>query len=74
VDSDVALGGGLSFSINTLIGRRDEPLLELIARRVASSMADAGLKKSLLITLALRNHSKEVVKPILDAVEANKVW
>lgn len=74
VDRDVALGGGDSYTIDTLLGRRDDPVLELIARRVATSMADASAEKSLLIALALRNHGKDVVKPVLDAIDANKVW
>jgi proteasome assembly chaperone 3 len=74
VRRDVALGGSESFTITTLVGRRDEPILELIARRVAASMAAAACAKPLLIALALRSHALEVVKPILDAVEASKVW
>jgi proteasome assembly chaperone 3 len=64
----------VSFSVNTLMGKRDEPVLELCARRVAEQMLDAGCTKSLLMTLALRDHSPSVLAPIIAALEAHKVW
>lgn len=70
----MALGGGVTFAVNTLIGRREEAMLELCARRVASSMAEKGCSKPLLMAIALRQHTSESVKPILDTIEEHKVW
>jgi proteasome assembly chaperone 3 len=70
----VAFGGRVSFSVSTLVGKRDEPVLDLCARRVAGMMVDAGRPKPLLIALALRDHSASILRPILEAIEALRVW
>jgi hypothetical protein len=73
VEREVSLGGGESFAVEVLIGRRDEAILELCARQIAASIAST-CTKSLILAIALCDHSIGVVKPILDAIEANKVW
>lgn len=74
VGRDVALGGGETFAVDTLIGRRDEPMLELCARRVAGSMANGGCTKALLMGIGLRQHTRESLKAMIDTIEENKVW
>jgi Proteasome assembly chaperone 3 len=74
VEREVSLGGAESFAVDVLIGRRDEEVLDLCARRVAASMAGAGCTKSLLLAVALRSHSLDVIRPILEAIELHKVW
>lgn len=39
---DRALEGGMTFSISTVMGRRDEPLLEVAARQLAEALSLAG--------------------------------
>lgn len=42
---DAALDGDTTFSVSVLLGRRDEPGVELLARQVAAMAAAAGINK-----------------------------
>ena len=35
-------GGGVTFDIATMVGRRNEPLLTIAARQLAQGVSDAG--------------------------------
>lgn len=39
---DRALEGAMTFNVTTVMGRRDEPLLEVAARQLAEALSDAG--------------------------------
>jgi len=63
--------GAPTYSATVLLGRRDEPLLPLCARRIVES---GGLEVPLVLCLALREHSAAAVRAIADAVAADNVW
>jgi len=74
---DVTQDGFLqnSFSTTTLLGRRDEPLLEICARRLMELMAQAGCRRPLLLTLGLKNNCAATLKSILELIMfRGKVW
>ena len=43
---DRALEGAMTFNVTTVMGKRDEPLLEVAARQLAEALADAGCSRS----------------------------
>ena len=52
-EKETVLGGGSTYRVDTLLGRRDEPLAELCARQLAERLSDAGCASPLLLCLAL---------------------
>lgn len=61
--------GHATFSASVLLGRRDEPLLELAARQLVEAAAEAGSKKPLTVALGLKRHTLEGVKQLVAAVK-----
>eukprot|EP00457_Paulinella_chromatophora_P015996 gb/GEZN01016714.1/.p1 GENE.gb/GEZN01016714.1/~~gb/GEZN01016714.1/.p1 ORF type:complete len:155 (+),score=25.10 gb/GEZN01016714.1/:126-590(+) len=47
-----------TYHVQTLLGRRDDPLLTLCARRLIQNMAESGCNKSLLLSMSLLPPSK----------------
>ena len=70
------VGGGSTYRVETLLGRRDEPLAELCARQLAERLDAAGCDRPLLLCLALERDAltPAAVKQVLQAVEQHPVW
>lgn len=70
------LGGGTTYRVETLVGRRDDPLPELCARQLVERAAEAGCTRPLLLCLGLRpgGSSLEAVRQIVGLVLDNPVW
>lgn len=66
--------GGDSYSITVLIGKRDEMMLELIARRIIGDMVTRGCRKKLLLSAAFKDHALSLVDPVVDAVLSLRTW
>ncbi|EFJ38758.1 hypothetical protein SELMODRAFT_402918 [Selaginella moellendorffii] len=58
--------GELSYSVNVLMGRRDEPLLVACARQLIELISNSGSSRSLVLSLGLKDHSQET--KIFDSV------
>lgn len=68
------MGGTSSYSVTVLMGKRDEMMMELCARRVLAQMDEGGCEKKLLMSMALKNHSMQHVDAIVNTIMENKVW
>lgn len=73
-EMDTAVGGNQSFSVTVLVGKRDETMMELCARRIMADIVKDGSSKPLLLSLALKSHSLQLVEPIVSKIVENKVW
>lgn len=73
---ETVLGGGSTYRIDTLLGRRDEPLPELAARQLAERLAAAGCDRPLLLCLALQRAAltPAAIKELLAQVMEHPVW
>jgi len=71
---DKAQDGTTSYSVNTLLGKRDEPLLEIAARQIVEQLSRVGEKRPLMITLGLKKHTPANLKTIVKLVLENGVW
>ncbi|KAL9234717.1 hypothetical protein vseg_009555 [Gypsophila vaccaria] len=63
-----------TFNISVLIGKRDEPMLGVCARKLIENISDAGSSKSLILSLGLKDHSADSIKAIVSAVTENRIW
>jgi len=73
-EQELPLGGPESFHVQTLMGKRDIPELELCARQIIALMATDGCTKPLLISLALKDHSMETITAIVNQMKEMRVW
>ncbi|XP_023525404.1 uncharacterized protein LOC111789023 isoform X1 [Cucurbita pepo subsp. pepo] len=63
-----------TFSVSTVFGKRNEPMLIACARQLIEQISLSGSYKPLLISLGLRDHSVETMRGILSAVSENRLW
>lgn len=68
------VGGAASYSVTVLMGKRDEMMMELCARRVLAQMDEEGCEKRLLMSMALKRHAMQDVDAIVRTIVENKVW
>ncbi|PRW61483.1 Proteasome assembly chaperone 3 [Chlorella sorokiniana] len=75
-EKETVLGGGSTYRVDTLLGRRDEPLAELCARQLAERLCDAGCDRPLLLCLALERATltKAAVQQVVQQVLEHPVW
>ncbi|KAI0566704.1 Proteasome assembly chaperone 3 [Gracilaria domingensis] len=71
---EVTIAGAESFSVQTLIGIRDIPELELCARTIIAKISENGCAKPLLVSLALRDHSMRTIRAVIEKVTELRVW
>ncbi|KAL4423788.1 hypothetical protein ABPG75_001089 [Micractinium tetrahymenae] len=73
---ETVLGGGATYRVETLLGPREQPLLELCARQLAERLAAAGCDRPLLLCLALTREAltRQGVQQVIDSVLAHPVW
>ena len=73
-------GSSGTYRLDTLVGSRDDPALDLCARQLAQLVAEAGCSKPLLLCLGLRRHAgstqaaAQAVRELLEAAKAHPVW
>ncbi|KAA0037528.1 uncharacterized protein E5676_scaffold808G001170 [Cucumis melo var. makuwa] len=63
-----------TFSVSTVFGKRDEPMLVACARQLIEEISVSGSYKPLLISLGLKDHPVETMKGIVTAVTDNRLW
>lgn len=70
----MTVGGAESFVVKVLLGKRDIPEMELCARTLMSKMAKDGCTRSLLISLALKDHSMQTITGVIKKIQELRVW
>lgn len=80
---ETVLGGGTTFSTDTLLGARDDPVPELCARQLVERLSQSNCDLPLLLCLALKRDpggeidvtkQKDLVHGVVDACTANPLW
>jgi proteasome assembly chaperone 3 len=71
---DTAFDGSTTYSTSVLMGKRDEPALILCARRIVEDAGQAGYAKPMVICLALKEHSPQMVRAVVQAVGQRSPW
>eukprot|EP00244_Chara_vulgaris_P003309 TRINITY_DN15964_c0_g2_i1.p1 TRINITY_DN15964_c0_g2~~TRINITY_DN15964_c0_g2_i1.p1 ORF type:complete len:127 (+),score=19.85 TRINITY_DN15964_c0_g2_i1:129-509(+) len=69
--------GPKAFQVDTILGKRDEPLLTVCARQLIEKMSMAGSRSPhlpLLLSISLKNHSPATIKGVIALVEQNRIW
>ncbi|GMH43866.1 hypothetical protein BSKO_11800 [Bryopsis sp. KO-2023] len=72
--AEPSFDGETTFSVSTLMGKRDEEELTICARRIIESAAQQGCNKPFTICLGAKRLTLKGVKSIVDAVLENRVW
>ncbi|KAL3624249.1 hypothetical protein CASFOL_033065 [Castilleja foliolosa] len=57
-----------TFTVSIVFGKRDEPMLVACARQLIEHISNSGSRKSLVLSLGLRDHSMGTLKGIVSAV------
>ncbi|KAF8056346.1 psmg3 [Scenedesmus sp. PABB004] len=70
---DSTLEGKTTFSTAVLLGKRDEPLLTIVARQLVELAHGKGINTPLLCCLALKQHTPEGVRQLLAAVREREL-
>ncbi|XP_057751450.1 uncharacterized protein LOC130969640 [Arachis stenosperma] len=63
-----------TFNVSVIFGKRDEPMLAACARQLIEKISLSGSSKPLVLSLGLKDHSKETLKGIISAVIDNGLW
>ena len=71
---DMAAGGHQTFTVTVLVGKRDETMMDLCARRIMAEMVKDGCNKQLLLSMALKDHSMSLVPALVGEIVDRKVW
>lgn len=69
----MTISGDPNYSITTLIGKRDNAILNIYARQIIELVGTSS-SKPVLLAVALVDESKSALKTILEILEKNKVW
>lgn len=70
------MGGACTYSVETLLGPREQPLAELCARQLAEQLAAAGCDRPLLLCLALERQAltRQAVQQVISLVLEHPIW
>ncbi|KAL5723690.1 hypothetical protein ACHQM5_007060 [Ranunculus cassubicifolius] len=63
-----------TFSVSVILGKRDEPMLVASGRQLIEHISNSGSSRPLILSLGLKDHSKETLKGIVSTVIENRVW
>jgi len=68
--------GSYTYETRTLIGKRDDPVLGVYARRLMESIVMSGSEKTLLLAICIVEEGKtpEVFHEVIEAVMSIKTW
>ncbi len=67
--------GGKLYQVNTLMGRRDDPLLSIYARQILEKLSATSDKPLLLaISLSPEGRSTETFQAVLNKLYENNTW
>lgn len=63
-----------TFSVSVIFGKRDEPLLVACARQLIEHISGSGSSRPLVLSLGLKDHSRETLKGVISKVIENRLW
>ncbi|GBG60454.1 hypothetical protein CBR_g5628 [Chara braunii] len=69
--------GPKAFQVDTILGKRDEPMLTVCARQLIEKISMAGSRWAhlpLLLSISLKDHSPAMIKGVIAFVEENRIW
>ncbi|CAL5228718.1 g11901 [Coccomyxa viridis] len=72
--AEAVLEGRHTFTVETLLGRRDETTLTICPRALSEKLLDAGCSRPLLLCIGLRDHSRDAMRSIIQEVLAHPLW
>jgi len=65
--------GETTFSVETLLGKRDDPALVVCGRQIAEDIVLRSTKP-LLLSIALKENSQATIREVVEAIKANRIW
>eukprot|EP01087_Luapelamoeba_hula_P017879 TRINITY_DN5684_c0_g1_i1.p1 TRINITY_DN5684_c0_g1~~TRINITY_DN5684_c0_g1_i1.p1 ORF type:complete len:167 (+),score=44.90 TRINITY_DN5684_c0_g1_i1:23-502(+) len=74
VNTDIAgveAGGDAHYSVNTLLGKRDDPVLTLYAQQLAAVVNTTSVTRSLLLGISIKDNSLPTLNEVVKLVKAN---
>lgn len=69
----MTISGDPNYSISTLIGKRDNTILNIYARQIIELVGKTS-SKPILLAVALVDESKTTFKTVMEIMENNKMW
>mmetsp|Transcript_20290 Transcript_20290/g.51379 ORF Transcript_20290/g.51379 Transcript_20290/m.51379 type:complete len:126 (+) Transcript_20290:86-463(+) len=63
-----------TYTTTVLSGKRDEPLLQLAARRIVENAASVGCMRPMIICMGFKDHAPQVMKEVVQAVSEDNIW
>lgn len=75
-EREEVLGGGATYHVHTVLGRRDDPTPELAARQLCATLSDSGCSLPLLLCLAPASSPlpPQDLRAMLEQVARHAVW
>lgn len=67
-------GAQMTFSVNVLMGKHDESMLQACARQLIENISHTSSSRPLLLSVGLKDHSVGTLKGIVAAVCEHKIW
>ncbi|EFJ49745.1 hypothetical protein VOLCADRAFT_104190 [Volvox carteri f. nagariensis] len=71
---DATFDGRTTFSISVVLGKREDPTLELAARQLVQQLGELGHSRSITLCLGLRDLSPSSVRELVGAVREDHAW
>ena len=72
---EASLTGEKTYHTRTLLGKRDDPMLDVYARRIVNDISDT--ERPLLLGICLKSHDEEdaaLFESIITKVDEIKTW
>eukprot|EP01113_Clastostelium_recurvatum_P049505 TRINITY_DN9180_c0_g1_i2.p1 TRINITY_DN9180_c0_g1~~TRINITY_DN9180_c0_g1_i2.p1 ORF type:complete len:146 (+),score=20.32 TRINITY_DN9180_c0_g1_i2:2-439(+) len=79
VGGQMTQSGVSNYSINTLLGKRDDPVLDIFARQLVQYVSNTDrMARSLLLAISLPSMTAENMRPtfhaVMNLISENKIW
>ncbi|GLC35635.1 hypothetical protein PLESTB_000185700 [Pleodorina starrii] len=71
---DATFDGRTTFSTSVVLGKRDDPPLELAARQLVQALGELGHSKPITLCLGLRELTPPAVRELVAAVRQDNAW
>lgn len=71
---ETTFGGAHAFEVSVLLGKREVMELQLCARQIVAAMDADGCAKPLLLSIALKDHTVDTIRQVVEQVKGLRVW
>lgn len=65
--------GETTFTVDTLLGKRDDPALVVCGRQIVEDISQYSARP-LLLCVALKDNSRATIREVVEAIKANRLW